>query len=66
MCLASGIYRAGEVVHHITELTPDNISNPDISLNFNNLKLLCRDHHGQAHRQGRRYFVNSDGKIISI
>ena len=35
----------GEIVHHVVELTPDNIGDPEISLSFDNLQLLCRDCH---------------------
>ncbi|GHU77164.1 hypothetical protein AGMMS49992_24270 [Clostridia bacterium] len=31
----------GEIVHHIEELTPDNISNASIVYGFDNLQLLC-------------------------
>ena len=39
----------GEIVHHIEPLTPDNINDPDVSLNFRNLRLLCRKCHGATH-----------------
>jgi len=39
----------GEIVHHIVPLTPSNISDPDISLNENNLETVCRDCHATAH-----------------
>lgn len=35
----------GEEVHHIIPLTPDNINNPQITLNWDNLMLLCRSCH---------------------
>lgn len=31
----------GKIVHHIQELTPDNIDNPMVTLNMDNLQLLC-------------------------
>lgn len=67
MCLAMGMYRAGRVVHHIIHLNPENIGNPGITLGWDNLMLLCADHHAQVHRHNeRRFFVGADGKIISI
>lgn len=48
-CLKNGIYTAGKEVHHITWLTPDNINNPSITLNENNLILLCKDCHHNRH-----------------
>ena len=59
-CLRKGIYKAGEIVHHKIEIDPINISNPEITLNFNNLELLCRDCHAAMHEQsgGRWSEVN--------
>ena len=48
-CLRKGIYKAGEIVHHKIEIDPININNPEITLNFNNLELLCRDCHAEVH-----------------
>ena len=39
----------GEEVHHIKHLTPDNLSNPDITLNPDNLILLCKACHSAEH-----------------
>jgi hypothetical protein len=35
----------GYIVDHIKELTPDNITDPEISLNHGNLQYLCHDCH---------------------
>lgn len=48
-CLRKGIVKPGEIVHHKLHLTPENISNPNVSLAFSNLELLCRDCHADAH-----------------
>lgn len=63
-CLRQGIYRPGEIVHHKTELTPDNIHDPQISLSWDNLELLCRDCHGKAHANQRRYKVDDMGRVL--
>lgn len=68
-CLEHGIYRPGEIVHHVIELTPENISCPEVALDFNNLRLLCRDCHAKVHNarlQNRRYVVDRDGKIYGF
>ena len=59
-CLRRGIYRPGEIVHHLIELDPVNINNPEVALNFNNLELLCRECHAEVHEQsgGRWSEVN--------
>lgn len=64
-CLKAGICRAGEIVHHKQELTPDNIADPAISLSWDNLELLCRDCHGKAHGNKRRYKVDEMGRVIA-
>lgn len=40
------------IVHHIKYITPGNIGNPDITLNWNNLKALCIDCHNEEHMGG--------------
>ena len=64
-CLARGLYVPGEIVHHIVELTPDNITDPSVSLNWDNLRLVCRDCHAEEHRRDcRRYFFGKNGEVI--
>ena len=43
----------GKIVHHRIELTPDNINNPDITLNWDNLELVCLDCHNSIHKTGQ-------------
>ena len=62
-CLMAGLYVPGEIVHHKIALTPDNINDPGISLNWDNLELLCRDCHGKEHSKQNRYFVDSFGHV---
>ena len=40
---------AGKIVHHIIELTPENINDPNITLNWELLQLLCQECHNQEH-----------------
>lgn len=64
-CWEKGLVVPGEIVHHKIFLTPSNINNPDISLGFSNLELLCRNCHAAVHEQGmkKRYKINSDGSV---
>lgn len=63
-CLQNGRYEPGEIVHHKVPLTPQNVSDPEISLNWDNLQLLCRMCHGDAHRtRVRRWTVDALGRI---
>lgn len=66
-CLAKGQVVPGKVVHHITPLTPGNINDPEISLDWNNLRLVCQDCHAAEHRKnaGRRYVVDDYGRVIA-
>lgn len=62
-CLARGRYVPGEIVHHIEHITPSNITNPEITLSFDNLRLVCRDCHAQEHKKQkhRRYTIDEFG-----
>jgi len=50
-CLANGKYVAGEEVHHKIYLTPENINDPYITLNWENLELLCATCHSKEHNE---------------
>ena len=72
-CLAKGIYTPGVIVHHIEELTPINIENPEVTLGFNNLRLVCRECHAEEHmamyearKKKRRYKIGADGNVEII
>lgn len=39
----------GEIVHHKEHLTRATINDPEVSLSFRNLRLLCRKCHGATH-----------------
>lgn len=65
-CLAKGIYNPIEEVHHIKPITPDNINDPSITLNENNLIGLCRECHRSRHGEKenqKRFEVDSRGVV---
>lgn len=67
VCLKKGLIRPGEIVHHIVHLTPENIENPEVTLAFANLQLLCREHHAEAHdRRERRYTIDECGRVVCL
>lgn len=37
------------IVHHREYITPENINDPDITLNWDNLEALCQDCHNKEH-----------------
>lgn len=70
-CLANGEYKPGWIVHHKTYLTVDNIHDPNITLNFDNLEYLCQDCHNKEHhrdetttRQGLMF--DEQGNLIDV
>lgn len=65
-CYAAGIIRHGDTVHHKVHLSPENINDPAVTMNFENLELLCRDCHAALHAKNqKRYRVDETGKVIA-
>lgn len=63
-CRAKGLIVAGREVHHKTHLTPDNINDESITLNWANLELLCHSCHEKEHRHTSvRYNVDACGRV---
>lgn len=63
-CLAKGLYTPGEIVHHKIHLTPANVREESVALNWANLELLCRDCHAAEHKkQSRRFVVDEYGRV---
>lgn len=64
-CKAKGIYTRAEIVHHRVWITPENIDDPEVTLNFRNLKAVCRNCHAEEHEQRhkRRYEVDESGRV---
>lgn len=59
-CLRKGIYKPAKIVHHIEELTPMNITNPEVALSLGNLMCVCRECHDEFHdNEGRWSMVNA-------
>lgn len=62
--------RCGEpakIVHHKIHLTPNNINDTSITLDWENLEALCQDcHNKEHHRQERqrRYIFDENGNIL--
>ena len=64
-CLKSGKVVAAEEVHHIVPLTPENVLNPEVALNLDNLVSLCRECHQARHgARARRYTVDDFGRVV--
>lgn len=64
-CLKKGLYHPAVIVHHKVYITPDNINDPNVTLNWNNLEAVCRECHELEHAgNGKRYKVNEDGTVV--
>lgn len=64
-CYRKGIVKAAEEVHHIKEITRENINDPKIALNHENLVALCHDCHMKRHHPNeRRYRIDEWGRVI--
>ena len=59
----------GTEVHHIIHLTPENVTDPEIATNQENLMLLCNECHNKEHGrfEGKReYTFDEDGNLVDI
>lgn len=64
-CLTKGIYNPAQLVHHRIHIDENNLSNPQITLNPDNLESLCRKCHGEEHREERQTFeFAEDGSLV--
>ena len=50
-CFKKGLIVPYEEVHHKTRITLQNINDPAITLNWNNLECLCKKCHEQEHQE---------------
>ena len=63
-CYAAGKIVPGTQVHHRIRLTPQNIGKPEITLNWQNLELLCDECHHEEHEHGIRWRADAEGRVI--
>ena len=67
--MRKGIYTPGDIVHHkIEHVTPLTVDNPEVTLSFDNLELLCRqchaDEHGEMYGHDSRRYEVIDGRVV--
>ena len=65
-CKEHGLIVPGEIVHHKVHITPANINDKSITLNWDNLELLCRNCHALMHKPQKRYKVDTQGRVITL
>ena len=62
----------GYIVHHTIELNHDNYKDPDISLNHDRLKYVCKKCHDKEHgycgveKNPKRVIFDSNGDVIPV
>lgn len=63
-CLKKGLYTPAVIVHHKVYISPENLQDAHIALDWNNLEALCRQCHEEEHIRGsKRYRILEDGSI---
>ena len=51
--------------HHKIRLTDDNINDPSVTLNWDNLELLCHKcHKEEREKKAKRWRVLPDGRVV--
>lgn len=66
MCAAKGLITPGEIVHHKIELNEDNVNDPSVALNPDNMMLVCFDCHNKIHfKSEKRYSIGQDGSVLA-
>ena len=70
-CMKRGVIEPGSKdrpleVHHKIPLTADNVTDPEITLNWANLELLCKTCHDQERERkgGKRWKIVPDGRVL--
>lgn len=78
-CMESGEIKPANVVHHVIPLNTENVNDPDIALNPDNLKALCDDCHTEVHKmigigafespkkeEEPRVLFDAEGNVVKI
>ncbi|MDF2985724.1 MAG: endonuclease [Eubacterium sp.] len=61
--------KPGYIVHHKNKLTPQNINDPSVTLNWSNLEYVCLDCHnkdkfGEHTGKKKRYIFDGEGNVL--
>ena len=63
-CAAEGKLVPAKVAHHKIYLTRQNISDPSISLSWDNLEALCQGcHNKEHHKEEKRFSFDASGNL---
>lgn len=59
--------RPATIYHHREHLTADNVTNPHVAYNADNLECLCHECHNAEHdRFNGRVVYNSKGDVVNV
>lgn len=63
--MKEGKITPAEEVHHKVWINESNINDPTVTLSYDNLIALCREHHRQEHgARKRRYTIDEYGRVM--
>ena len=62
VCRKKGLIVPATQVHHKHPITPENLKDPRITLNYENLMALCDECHQAQHRK-KRWRCDPDGHV---
>ena len=68
-CLKRGDVVPAKIAHHKIYITPENINDPESTLNWDNLQAVCQDCHNIIHGEKQEtlsYRFGPDGQIIPV
>jgi len=65
-CYELGEMKPAKVVHHKTHLNPNNITDPNVTLSFDNFQRLCQDCHAVVHSgsEHTRARFDENGNVV--
>lgn len=65
-CFEKGEMKPAKVVHHKIVLSPANINDSEVTLNFKNLQRVCQDCHAQIHsgQEPMRVSFDENGNVV--
>ena len=67
-CADQGRTEPARIVHHKEYVSLENITDPEVLLDFDNLEALCQTCHNQEHHtiQSERFILDQNGRIIGV
>ena len=71
-CFKKGIWTRAEIVHHKIHITPENLDDPSVTLNFDNLERVCRKCHAKEHPEiygeilEPRVGFDDEGNVVNL